>query len=86
MLFLQPHWSHSSMDRISDSGSDDLGSSPDGITFRFDYHEIADVCVHFVRAHFVFMAQKKRLKFGRSCAKYIFIHYKPRSEYLLVSL
>jgi hypothetical protein len=26
--------SHSSMDRISDSGSDDLGSSPDGITKR----------------------------------------------------
>ncbi len=33
----------SSMDRMSDSGSDDLGSSPDGVTitlylFDFDYH------------------------------------------------
>lgn len=25
-------WPHSSMDRISDSGSDDLGSNPDGVT------------------------------------------------------
>jgi hypothetical protein len=24
---------HSSMDRISDSGSDDLGSNPDGVTY-----------------------------------------------------
>lgn len=26
---------HSSMDRISDSGSDDLGSNPDGVTYLF---------------------------------------------------
>ena len=35
LLFLQPDKrSHSSMDRISDSGSDDLGSNPGGITFK----------------------------------------------------
>ena len=30
------HWPHSSMDRISDSGSEDLGSNPDGVTFTHD--------------------------------------------------
>jgi hypothetical protein len=29
---------HSSMDRISDSGSDDLGSNPDGVTELFHNH------------------------------------------------
>ncbi len=32
ILNLRPERPHSSMDRISDSGSDDLGSSPDGVT------------------------------------------------------
>ena len=27
---------HSSMDRISDSGSDDLGSNPDGVTLNIN--------------------------------------------------
>ncbi len=37
LLFLQPLWSHSSMDRISDSGSDDMGSNPVGITKNRDF-------------------------------------------------
>ena len=37
VIFAARSWSHSSMDRIQDSGSCDLGSSPGGITKAADY-------------------------------------------------
>ena len=46
------------MDRISDSGSDDLGSSPDGITFFIDYQIIANMYVQFIRTQFEFIEKK----------------------------
>ena len=39
------YWSHSSMDRISDSGSDDLGSNPGGITWSIWLYR-GMICLH----------------------------------------